>query len=126
MASRVVPEAAGRGGDRGAVTVESAIAIGSITAVLVLALAGLMAVAAQVQCLDAAREAARLVARGEAGRAASVAAQVAPAGAQVEVSTGADLVTVRVSASARLLPGLELSGVAVAVPEPTGADGGPP
>lgn len=126
MASRVVlePGPAVRGGDRGAVTVESAIAIGSITAVLVLALAGLMAVAAQVQCLDAAREAARLVARGETGRAAAVAVAVAPSGAQVEVTTGADLVTVRVTASARLLPGLELSGVAVAVPEPAGGGSG--
>lgn len=121
MVSRVVSDPAGvRGGDRGAVTVEAAIALASVTAVLVLALAGLMAAAAQVQCLDAAREAARLVARGEGARAAAVAAQVAPSGAQVEVVAGADLVTVRVTAQARLLPGLELRGEAVAVPEPAG------
>lgn len=109
------------GDDRGAVTVEAAIALASITVVLVLALAGVMAVGVQVQCLDAAREAARLTARGEADRAVAVAQQVAPPGASVVVSAGATLITVRVSASARLLPGLDLHGEAVAVPEPVGA-----
>ena len=109
-----------RGDDRGAVTVEAAIAVASITVVLVLALAGVLAVGSQVRCLDAAREAARLVARGEGARAVAVAQQVAPSGAVVSVAAGADLVTVRVSVGAVLLPGLELHGEAVAVPEPVG------
>jgi Flp pilus assembly protein TadG len=57
----------------------------------------------QVQLVDAAREAARLVARGETVNAASgVARHQAPAGATVHVSTDAGLVTVHVSARSRL------------------------
>ena len=110
-------------GDAGAVTVEAAIALASITVVLVLALAGVLAVGAQVRCVDAAREAARLTARGEGERALVVAGQVAPAGAQVSVQAGPDLITVRVTAQSTLLPGLDLTGEAVAVPEPA-VDGG--
>jgi hypothetical protein len=57
----------------------------------------------QVQLVDAAREAARLVARGEPVPAASaVARRHAPPGATVTVSELAGLVTVRVSARSRL------------------------
>lgn len=104
--------------DGGYVTVEAAIALASLTVVLVLAIGAVLAVAVHVQCLDAAREAARLTARGEGARAVSAARQVAPAGAQVSVSTAGDVVTAVVSARSRLLPGLDLSGRAVAVLEP--------
>ncbi len=64
-------------------------------------------------------EAARLTARGEGERAASVAAQVAPAGATVQVSTAGDtVVVVVVSARSAMLPGLDLRAQAVAVLEP--------
>jgi len=63
-------------------------------------------------------EAARLTARGEGERAASVAAQVAPAGATVQVSTAGDTVVVVVSARSAMLPGLDLRAQAVAVLEP--------
>ena len=57
----------------------------------------------QVQLVDAAREAARLVARGESTAAASdVARRQAPPGAQVRVSMDDGLVTVRVTARSRL------------------------
>ena len=56
-------------GEAGAVTVEAAFAIAALVAVLVLCLAGLTAVAMQVRCIDAAREAARLAARGDDGAA---------------------------------------------------------
>ncbi|WP_263993341.1 TadE family type IV pilus minor pilin, partial [Mycolicibacterium fallax] len=46
--------------DRGAGTVEAALAIAALVTVLVLAVAGLGALSAQVRCVDAAREAARL------------------------------------------------------------------
>jgi len=105
-------------GERGAVTVEAAIALASLTVVLLLAVGAVLAAAAQVQCLDAAREAARLTARGEGERAASVAALVAPAGATVQVSTAGDTVVVVVRARSAMLPGLDLQGQAVAVLEP--------
>ena len=57
----------------------------------------------QVQLVDAAREGARLVARGEAVPAASdVARRHAPPGAAVRVSKDDGLVTVQVSAKSRL------------------------
>jgi hypothetical protein len=57
----------------------------------------------QVQLVDAAREAARLVARGESAASASVVARRhAPPGAVVRVSEHDGLVTVRVSARSRL------------------------
>lgn len=105
--------------DTGAVTVEAAIALSSLTVVLVLAIGAVLAVAMHVQCLDAAREAARLTARGEGARAAVVAAQVAPRGAQVHTRTEGDTVVVRVQASSTVLPALDISAEAVAVLEPS-------
>jgi hypothetical protein len=104
--------------DRGYVTVEAAIALASLTAVLVLAIGAVLAAAVHVQCLDAAREAARLAARGEGDRAVSAARQVAPDGATIVVTTAGDIVTATVSATSALLPGLDLRGTAVAVREP--------
>ena len=116
---RTVSRARTRAADEtGAVTVEAAIALSSLTVVLVLAIGAVLAVAMHVQCLDAAREAARLTARGEGARAAAVAAQVAPKGARVETRTDGDTVHVRVQASSVVLPGVEISGEAVAVLEP--------
>jgi hypothetical protein len=71
--------------------------------VLALLLAvGLWAVAvagAQVRCVDAARDAARAVARGESDATATTAAEAAaPGGAQIAVSRTGGLVTVTVSA----------------------------
>jgi len=108
--------------DSGAVTVEAAIALSSLTVFLVLAIGAVLAVAMHVQCLDAAREAARLTARGEGARAATVAASVAPKGAQVSTRTDGDTVVVRVQASSIVLPALEISAEAAAVLEPGGRD----
>ncbi|MDO3640326.1 TadE family type IV pilus minor pilin, partial [Mycolicibacterium arseniciresistens] len=44
---------------------EAAFAVAAVVTVLVLCAAGVSAVAMQVRCLDAAREAARLAARGD-------------------------------------------------------------
>ena len=117
---RAVSRARTRAADEtGAVTVEAAIALSSLTVVLVLAIGAVLAVAMHVQCIDAAREAARLTARGEDARAATVAAQIAPKGAQVQTRTEGDTVRVRVQASSVVLPGVEISGEAVAVLEPS-------
>ncbi len=114
---------AGRADDRGTVTVEAALALCSLVVVLALVLAAVSAVAAQLRCVDAAREAARLTARGEPGRAEDLARRIAPRGAVVAVTVKGDEITARVSADpvAGLLPGIEIGAEAVALLEPGSA-----
>jgi hypothetical protein len=109
--------------DRGAVTVEAALALCSLVAVLALALAAVSAVAAQLRCVDAAREAARLTARGEQDRAEQVAQRIAPRGAAVVVTVHGDEISARVSANPvpGLLPGIKVGAEAAAVMEPGSA-----
>lgn len=106
--------------DRGTVTVEAALALCSLVVVLALVLGAVSAVAAQLRCVDAAREAARLAARGERDRAEELARRIAPRGAVVAVAIRGDEVTARVSANpvAGLLPGIEVGAEAVAIVEP--------
>lgn len=86
-------------------------------AVLAVCLAGLTALAMQVRCIDAAREAARLAARGDDG-AAAVARRIAPAGAAIEVRRDGDLVAATASTTSRLLPGVRITARSVSVVEP--------
>ncbi len=106
--------------DSGAVTVEAAIALGAFVAVLALALGAVCAAIDQLRCIDAAREAARLVARGEPDRARAVAAEIAPASADVGIILRGDTIQVDVRAVPvnGLLPGLQLHGAAYAIAEP--------
>lgn len=106
--------------DDGAVTVEAAIGISGLIVVLTIALAGIAAVTDQLRCTDAAREAARLVARGEADQAEAAAARIAPGGAVVRVSRDGENIAVEVSAGVigGLLPGVQVRGSAFAVAEP--------
>lgn len=108
--------------DRGMVTVEAAIAMASFVLVLGLALYGLAAAADQVRCVDAAREAARLVARGEPDRARATAERIAPPGADITIGVDGEhvRVDVRASPAGGLLPGLRLHGEAFAIREPGG------
>lgn len=107
------------GDDRGAVTVEAALALCSLVLVLALAVGAIAAVGAQLRCLDAARETARLVARGEPVRARSVGESIAPSGARIQVGVVGDAVTVEVSSGiGGRLPGLTVSATAVGVLEP--------
>lgn len=119
-----------RAPDQGSVTVESAIALCAFIVVLGLALAGITAVTDQLKCTAAAREAARLVARGEPDRARSAAADIAPSGARIDIAVHGDAITVEVGAepAGGLLPGLRLTARAYAVAEPgvTTANGGDP
>ena len=109
--------AAGRD-DRGAVTVEAALALGTLALVTALAIGAMAAVAASVRCGDAARELVRLAARGEPERGRAVAARLAPAGARIVLTVRGDEATAEVTAVAvRLLP-VRVSGRAVAVLEP--------
>jgi hypothetical protein len=86
--------------------------------VLVLCLAGLSAIATQVQCVDAAREAARLAARGDRASAEAAARGVGPAGADLRLRAEGRHVIARVSVSAVLLPGVVIAAEAVAAVEP--------
>ncbi|MET9110719.1 TadE family type IV pilus minor pilin, partial [Streptomyces zhihengii] len=60
---------AGRG-DRGSVTAEAAVALPALVAFALALVWALMAAAAQIQCVDAARAGARAAARSEPGPAA--------------------------------------------------------
>lgn len=98
-------------------TVETAIALVALVAVVVLCVGALLAASAQVRCVDAAREAARLTARGDTDRAIPAARRVAPPNAEITVHTTGDLVVAVVSARSPLLP-LTLRAEAVAALEP--------
>ncbi len=101
------------------VTVEAAIALCAFVVVLGLALAAIVAVTDQLRCTDAAREAARLAARGEPDRARTAAERIAPRGARVAIETDGDAITVEIHAepAGGLLPGIHLTGQAYAVKE---------
>jgi Flp pilus assembly protein TadG len=107
--------------DHGGVTVEAAVALGALAVVFGLVLAGVTVVIEQLRCADAAREAARLVARGEEDKAGDAVRRIGPTDAQLSVATAGDEITVRVTASplAGLLPGVRLDARAFAVREPT-------
>ncbi len=112
--------------DRGAVTAEAALALPAL-ALVAAAIVGLGHVGvAQLRCVDAARAAARLAARGEPeGTVRHRAAAAAPAGAAVRVTAGAE-VTVVVTARVPLPFGLslEVGSRAVADTEDTVPAGG--
>jgi hypothetical protein len=122
--SRASPAATDVGDDGGMVTIESAIALTAFITVLAVVLAGVTLVFDQLGCTDAAREAARLVARGEQDGVAAVVEQIAPDGATFTVTTTDDgiVVTVRDPTASRLLPGVHVAAEAFAVPEPDADD----
>ena len=120
-----VPRAAPRrGSDRGAVTVEAALALGSLAVVTASAIGALTAVGASVRCTDAAHELARLAARGEPDRGRAVAARLAPAGARIALTIRGDEVTAEVTAAPVPALPVRVSGRAVAVLEPGTASAG--
>ena len=101
------------------VTVEAALALCAFVTVLAMVLGAVSMVLDQIRCTDAAREAARLVARGEQNRAAEAVNHIA-AGATLSVTTDGDAITVTVQAPAvgGLLPGVHIHAEAYAVREP--------
>lgn len=125
--SRRWPRSDGAGGARGAgrrvaadggyATAEAAVALPALLVVLALAVGVVVSVGAQLRCVDAARVAARVVARGDSDAAAERAAvQVAPRGAlvrvrhhgrEVEVTVSAD--TKPFGAGVRLFPAVHVS-----------------
>ncbi|WP_405790013.1 pilus assembly protein [Streptomyces sp. NBC_00029] len=111
----------GRGkSDRGYVTAEAALVIPALVLFAALLVWALMAAAAQIRCVDAARAGARAAARSEPLEVAQAAARAAaPAGARVELERVGDLWRVRVEAPAPGPGGLpvRLGAQAVALAE---------
>jgi len=105
-------------GEEGGVTVEAAITLAALVSVLVLCLGAVLCVSHQFRCQDAAREAARLAARGDEARAVETAARVAPPNARITLREDGDLVVAVVSVTGPLLPLVTLTAEAVAVREP--------
>jgi hypothetical protein len=104
--------------DAGASTVEAALGLAALVTVLVLCLAGVTAITMQVRCLDAAREAARLAARGDQQTAVSIAREIAPSGAVVAVRRHGDFFVASVHARSNLLPALAIDAEGVSAAEP--------
>ncbi|MGY4709773.1 TadE family type IV pilus minor pilin [Mycolicibacterium sp. CBM1] len=86
--------------------------------VLVVCAAGLTAMAMQVRCIDAAREAARLAARGDEPGALAAARLVGPEDAAVSVRRDGQFVVATVRGRSHLLPGVVITADAVAAIEP--------
>ncbi len=90
-----------------------------LTLVLALCLTGVSCVIGQLRCTDAAREAARLEARGDDAGARAAVTALGPAGAQLSITDNGDLISAKVSAPAAsgLLPGIRLSATVVSAQE---------
>ncbi|MHA6762163.1 TadE family type IV pilus minor pilin [Streptacidiphilus sp. PAMC 29251] len=123
--------AAGAGADRGYVTAETAVVLPVLVLLIGVLVWGVLVGAAQVRCVDAAREGARAAARGDPqGQVLDVVRRDAPQGAAVELSESGGTVVVRVSAQSRAPGGLggllslPVGATAVAAREP-GEPGAP-
>ncbi|MEF2527599.1 MULTISPECIES: TadE family type IV pilus minor pilin [Streptomyces] len=95
--------------DGGFATAEAALVIPALVLFAALLVWALMAAAAQIRCVDAARVGARAAARSEPGQDAAAAARsAAPAGAEVVIERRGDLWHVRVEAPAPGPAGLQV------------------
>ncbi|MGD9622428.1 MAG: TadE family type IV pilus minor pilin [Mycolicibacterium sp.] len=97
---------------------EAAFAIIALVAILSGSIAGLTAVSMQVRCVDAAREAARLAARGDDGGAERAVRAVGPRGALLRLRRSGGHVVAVVTSNSVLLPGVSVGADAVAALEP--------
>jgi TadE-like protein len=118
--------------DAGAVTAETVMTLPLLMAVTV-GLVWLMAVGAgQIRMVDAARETARGVARGDSeSSAVAMGARIAPSGSVIAVATTGDRVVVRATGTIdgpgglfEFLPAVRLSAESVALVEQGVAEGG--
>ena len=109
-----------RARDAGSATAELAVGLPALILLTMVSVAAVMAVLTKLECVDAAREAARTAARGESGAAAG--SRVAPPGAAVSVSVDGDSARATVRVTVRplggRLPGFAVSATAVAAVEP--------
>jgi Flp pilus assembly protein TadG len=106
--------------DRGSATAELAAGLPVLLVLLLAGLTAVGAVTAQLQCVDAARDAVLAASRGEPSM--GPARRSAPAGAEVTVTRSGDTVIATVRAPVPLLggqlPRLRVSATAVAAVEP--------
>lgn len=114
--------------DRGSVSAELAVVLPVLMVVLAIAVWVLSAVSGQLRCADAAGAGVRLAARGESRMAVeSAVAATAPRGAEVRLVERGERVEVLVSVDLRpfgsrvRLPGVHVTGRAVALLEETAA-----
>jgi len=110
------------GTDRGFVTAESAVVLPVLVMFAMTLVWGLLVVAAQIQCVDAARTGARAAARQDpADSVVEVTREAAPRGARVTVGREGDQVRVVVVAKPPVLHGLpfDVREEAVAAAEET-------
>lgn len=108
--------------DRGFVTAEAAVVLPVLVAFTMALVWGLFVMAAQLQCVDAARTGARAAARQDAPDAVvTVAREAAPHGAEITVAREGEQVRVTVVAKPPVLTGLpfEVREEAVAEAEET-------
>lgn len=103
--------------DRGMVSIEAAFAITAMVAVLALAFGAIGATVGYLRCVDAAREAARLVGIGDEQAALRIARQIAPSQARIELGTTGEGAFSIVRMSVAFLPGVELTARSYAVLE---------
>lgn len=103
--------------DSGQATVETAFALSTIIAVLMVAVAAIAVVAAHLAATDAAGQLARAHARDDADAVAAI-GETLRTGTRVTVSPGADTVTVTVTMP---MPLLDVTGRATALLEVAGA-----
>jgi Flp pilus assembly protein TadG len=106
--------------DRGSATAELAVSLPALVLLVLVGMTAVGAVRTQLECVDAAREAARAAARGAPGVAAGQ--RVAPAGAEVTVTEQGDTVVAtvraRVGPVGSWAPGFDVDATAVAAREP--------
>ncbi|MCS0601050.1 hypothetical protein NX794_07375 [Streptomyces sp. LP11] len=115
-----------RGSDGGFVTAEAAVVLCVLVAFTMALVWGLLVMAAQLRCVDAARAGARSAARQDPPDAVvGVTREVAPSGARVTVGREGDQVRVTVVAEPPMLGGLpfEVREEAVALAEETVGEG---
>ncbi|MDY6808844.1 pilus assembly protein TadE [Gordonia sp. HNM0687] len=99
------------------VTVEGAYAIAAIVSTVVIGVGAVAGASVQIRCTDAAREAARLAAIGDAS-AESTAQAIAGSDARVTLQDRGSHVAAEVRDDVPLLPVVQLSARAVAAKEP--------
>lgn len=111
------------------VTAELAAALPVLVLVLAVAVSAVSVSAARIRAMDAAREAARAAARGDAGRALTLARAVAP-DVQITIARSGDQIVATASIHQHLLaswlPAVTVTARAVAAVEPEVSAGVPP
>jgi hypothetical protein len=117
-----------RPGEAGSVTAEFAVGLPAVVVVLALCLGGIQTVGQQLRLMDAAADAARLVARGDGEDAARGHVGRAVGAASFAVSTDGDFRCVRLSARPAFLPAraldLPLSATSCALSGPAAPEHG--